>query len=152
MAKAALGWIALLGGLAAGLLPPATGADEASGFKVVVNASNPLTSVEVADLAQLFLKHATRWVSGAAAVPVDQPGNAPVRDRFSRQVLNRPAVAMEAYWAKQLFSGQATPPLTKPSDREVLAYVRDNPGAVGYVSADAPAENGTKVLPLTGGK
>jgi hypothetical protein len=32
----------------------------------------------------------------------------------------------------------------------VLAYVRDNPGAVGYVAADAPGEPGTKVLGLTG--
>lgn len=148
MPRAVLGFLLLA---AVGGPPDARGGD-ASGFKVVVHASNSLTTMAAADLGQLFLKRTTRWAGGATVVPVDQPTSSAARDAFSRQVLGKPVVAMEAYWAKQLFSGQGTPPLIKPSDREVIAYVRDNPGAVGYVAADAPVEAGTKALTVTGVK
>lgn len=117
---------------------------------MVVHATNSLASIEARELSQLFLKRTTRWPGGGVVLPLDQPTSSAVREKFSQQVLSKPPLAMEAYWTKLLFSGQGTPPLMKSNDREVLAYVRDNSGAVGYVATDAPSEAGTKVLAVTG--
>ena len=45
--------------------------------------------------------------------------------------------AVANYWQRQIFSGRGTPPPIKESDAEVIAFVAANPGAIGYVSADA---------------
>jgi hypothetical protein len=55
--------------------------------------------------------------------------------------------AVESYWQQAIFSGRSVPPLEKASDAEVLAFVRANPGAVGYVSGGA--DLGASVKELT---
>jgi ABC-type phosphate transport system substrate-binding protein len=138
IAVASLGLLMLTHSVARGAPP--------TGFKVIVNASNPLVSLTTDELSQLFLKRATQWRAGGSVVPVDLPVAADVRDLFSRKVHGRPAVAIDSFWTKQIFSGAAVPPLTLPSEREVVAYVRQNAGAIAYVSADAGVGEGVKVL------
>ncbi len=127
-----------------------TGAEKPAGFKVIVNASNPVESLSVVAVSDLFLKRTTRWSNGSPVAPVDLPATSALREEFSREVLGRSAFAVEAYWNKLIYSGQAVPPLTKHSEAEVMAYVKDNPGAVAYVSAGTPLVAGVKALTLTG--
>jgi ABC-type phosphate transport system substrate-binding protein len=124
--------------------PPSAGA-ESGGFQVVVHPSNPLTEVKRSHLAQLFFKKSTQWESGTPALPVDLAGDTPVRAAFCDAVLKRSLPAVRAYWQQRIFSGRDVPPPEKPSDAEVLAYVRAHPGAVGYVAAGT-APPGVKVL------
>ncbi len=42
------------------------------GFRVVVNANNPITSLEKAKLERLFLKKESRWADGSKVQPVDR--------------------------------------------------------------------------------
>jgi ABC-type phosphate transport system substrate-binding protein len=121
-----------------------------AGFIVVVNASNSVPSLTVGELSQLLLKRTTQWRAGAAVVPVDLPVGVDVRERFSRTVHGRSAASVDTYWTKQIFSGAGVPPLTLASEREVLAFVRQNVGAIGYVSADASVGEGVKVVDVTG--
>ena len=115
--------------------------------QVVVNASNPLTSIGKTDMSRMFLKKLTRWPNGQTVQPVDLPENASAREQFSTQVLARSVSAVMAYWQQQIFAGKELPPLTKASEAEVLAYVKANPNAVGYVSASANTHE-VKVLTI----
>lgn len=108
---------------------------QSAAFRVVVHSANPSSSLARADLARLFLKKTSAWPDGRAAAPVDLGENAPARRAFSKTVLERDVSAVRAYWQQQIFSGRGVPPVEKGSDADVLAYVRANPGAVGYVSA-----------------
>jgi ABC-type phosphate transport system substrate-binding protein len=128
--------------------PVARGAP--SGFKVIVSASNTVTSLPASEVSQFFLKRATKWRAGAAVAPVDLPVASPVRDEFSRAVHGRPASAIDGFWTKQIFSGSGVPPLIAGSEREVVAFVRQNAGAIGYVSAEASVGEGVKVLDVVG--
>ena len=120
----------------------------ASGFKVIVNASNAEAVLSIQQLSQLFLKRDTRWGTGARVVPVDLPVNSPVRQEFSRAIHGRSAAAVDSFWSKQIFSGAALPPVTLPSEAAVIAYVRENPGAIGYVSATADLGVGVKAVDI----
>ena len=53
-----------------------------------------------------------------------------------------------AYWQKMIFSGREVPPPEKTSSAEVVAYVRANRGAIGYVAADAALGAGVRVLKI----
>jgi ABC-type phosphate transport system substrate-binding protein len=114
-------------------------------LKLVVNPSNPVSSVTRDQASRIFLKKSSTWDNGQRMMPVDLDESSPVRAKFSQIILGKDLAAVSSYWQRQIFSGGGTPPPTKGSDAEVLAYVRDNPGAVGYVSATADT-TGVKVI------
>lgn len=139
-------WIALLGLVAAVLLPAAPAA--AADYVVVVNASNPTTTLARADAARLFLRSKTQWPSGEHVKPVDLVKGSPVRTAFTKEVLGRSMGAIEQYWTQSVFSGRAVPPPEKRSDAEVIAYVRENAGGIGYVSGGASTDGVRRVAIL----
>ena len=126
---------------------PAVAADQ--GFKVVVNVSNSTTEISKESLSTCFMKQTTMWISGLPVVPVDQATNSETRMVFSKEVHGRDVNAIKSFWQRQIFSGKGVPPPEKASDDEVLAFVRANPGAVGYVSFNADIGSGVKVLEIT---
>ena len=119
-------------------------------FKVVINESNTTTSITKATLSGCFMKQAETltWISGLPLIPVDQAASSETRKAFSKHVHGRDVSSVKSYWQRQIFTGKAVPPQEKASDEEVLAFVRANPGAVGYVSANAELGPGVKELGL----
>jgi len=102
-------------------------------FRVIVNPGNAAAGISLHELSQLFLKKKTRWPSGEVVQPVE-PGDERLRARFAEKVHRKSLNAVKAYWNQVIFSGRDVPPVEKPSDDDVAAYVRANAGAVGYVS------------------
>jgi ABC-type phosphate transport system substrate-binding protein len=133
----------LLATLAALLLAAALPA-AADDFKVVVHPENPVAELSAGELSRLFLKKTLRWPEGRAVRPVE-PASPPLRERFSVAIHQKSLNATKAYWNQLIFSGRDVPPLEKPDDAAVLAYVRSDPGAIGYVSPGADL-TGVKVL------
>ncbi len=134
----------LIGGLLSGLELVAQ-----SGYQVVVHASNPASSINKADLAKLLLKKTKEWSSGLKVLPVDQASSRSVRETFSRNVHGKSVSAVKSYWQKLIFTGRETPPVDLASDSQVLQYVRDHSGAIGYVSSGATVGSGVKVIRIT---
>lgn len=120
------------------------------GFKVVINDSNATTSISKDVLSRCFMKQVQMWISGQPVVPVDQAASSETRKAFSTKIHGRDVSAVKSFWQRQIFSGRGVPPPEKASDEEVLAFVRDNPGAVGYISSSANIGSGVKVLEITG--
>ena len=111
-----------------------------TGYRVIVNSANPVSSIPKGKMGRLFLEKAV-WDNGDAVTPVDLLPTSPVRDVFSRDALGLPAAGVAETWRRA--GGNAPPALA--SDRDVLAYVRLKPGAIGYVSLDADVQ-GVKVV------
>jgi ABC-type phosphate transport system substrate-binding protein len=132
--------------LLAGGQPVAAAAD----FVVVVNAANPESALPAANVSKMFLQRITHWTRTPERVmAVDLAEDSPVRASFSRAVHERSTAAVKAYWQKMIFSGRDVPPPEKASAAEVLAYVRANPGAIGYVPAGTALPDGVKALKVT---
>jgi len=142
-----IGWLGVAVCLVAVTRLPAAEA-QPGGIKVIVNATNAETSLTPQEVSQYFLKRTTRWRGNGPIVPVDLPVASAVRERFSRDVLRRSASAVDSYWTKQIFSGSGLPPLTLRTEHEVIAYVREHPGAIAYVSADTGLGEGVKALEI----
>lgn len=133
--------------LAAGAPRPSAAAAD---FIVVINAGNPQAALPAAEVSKMFLQKTPRWQSGARVMAVDLPEESPARASFSKMIHERSTAAVKAYWQKMIFSGRDVPPPEKTSAAEVLAYVRANPGAIGYVPAGTPLPDGVKALRVTG--
>lgn len=123
-------------------------AQEPARFVVIVNEENPTDALSAAMVSRFFLRKTTRWQGGTAVQPVDQPLDSPVRESFSRRVHGRSQWNINAYWQRKIFSGGGTPPPEEPDDAAVVAYVREHPGAIGYVSKKSDPQ-GVKVVTLT---
>ena len=82
-------------------------------YKVIVNPSNPMTSISYENVSRIFLKKTTKFPNGLSASPVDLPGDSAIREHFSNDVLGKPASAVEAYWKPLIFSGRDVPPPQK---------------------------------------
>jgi ABC-type phosphate transport system substrate-binding protein len=137
---------AVLSGLVGLILVPLLGAETPTDYKVVVNSANTVTTLSRDSVSRIFLKKTTTWPNGQTAAPVDQATNTPSRRAFSRAILGRATDEVAAYWNQMIFSGRGLPPPTKASDSEVLAFVHDNPNAIGYVAGDAKLREGVKVV------
>ena len=121
-------------------------AARAQEFTVIVNASNPVSSLPRDEVAKLFLKKTVSWGSGKMVTPVELPPAAKAREAFARAVLNKSPAQVKSYWQQQIFSGRDVPPPVKPTENDVVAFVRSNPGAIGYVSKGVDIGRGVKAL------
>jgi len=119
---------------------------ETESFRVVVNASNPVTAMTKQQISRLFLKKETRWENGFKVTPVDQVLDSPTGASFSEAVHERTVKEIKSHWVKVVFSGLGNPPIELKSDDEVLNFVKHNVGAIGYVSVGTPICDGVKVL------
>lgn len=132
--------------IALGFLALAAAHDaQAQAYRVVVNEANATTSLPSADVALIFTKKKTTWPSGAPIVPVDLTATSATRSAFSQELLHKDMNAIKLYWQQQMFAGRSNPPDEKASDAAVIAFVKENAGAIGYVSADAVTA-GVRVL------
>lgn len=127
------------------IVPGAAGQD---GYLIIVNPSNATIALTKAQVSDIFLRRQLAWDDGRPVTPVDQT-NASVREAFSRDVLGMPTTSAFSQAQEATAAGRGEPPVSVATDREVLAFVRLKPGAIGYVSVDAPVQ-GVKVLSLSG--
>lgn len=118
------------------------------GYRVVVNPSNPVASLSRSQISKLFLEKAT-WDDGAVVSPVDLLPTSPVREGFSKDMLGLSVPAAVDRIREVSVASGGNPPPSLASDREVLAYVRLKPGAIGYVSLAADL-TGVKVIAVGG--
>jgi ABC-type phosphate transport system substrate-binding protein len=139
------GWRALMVMAVALVSGTAARPAAAQGFQVIVNSANPVASLPKDVVAKLFLKQETSFPGGATATPVEPAKGSAARDAFAKTVLGWTVKKLDTYWQQQIFSGKDIPPASKATDDEVVAFVKANPGAIGFVSAGA-ATGGVKVI------
>lgn len=130
---------------AGGAVPEAWAVD----IVVVANQSVPTTTLDRATLVKIFLKRETEWSNGSKISPIDREPRSDVRESFSESLLGRPVALIQRHWHSQIFSGRSIPPPEVETDVEVLEFVAQTPGAVGYVTKGTRLPDGVKQLSVT---
>lgn len=128
------------------LLVSINGWAQDKGYKIIVNASNPVSVLHKAELSDIFLKKMTKFPDGRGVSPVDLTVNSSTRELFSEDVHKKTSAAIDSYWAQLLFAGRGVPP-AKRSENDALDYVRSNPNGISYVSAGATLD-GVKAIKI----
>ena len=119
------------------------------GFKIAANEANGAETISRQQLEDIFMKKTGAWSDGRPVIPVDQTASSSTRQEFSKAIFGREVNSIKSHWQRQIFSGRGVPPPEKGSDDEVIAFVRVNSGAIGYVSSAADIGAGVKVLEIT---
>jgi ABC-type phosphate transport system substrate-binding protein len=117
--------LALLVATVTGALPVVCAAAD---VYVVANTALALSAEEIRD-AYLGDK---QIAGGTRLVPLD---NVSQQKDFLERALKLDAAKYNAIWIKKGFRDGLNAPAVKSGDAEVIAAVKANPGAIGYVSA-----------------
>jgi hypothetical protein len=95
---------------------------------VVANAALQLSPEEV---KEIFLGE-VQFTGSTKLLPVD---NAGAQADFLARVLKMSGPKYQAAWTKKAFRDGLNAPPLKASDAEVIAFVKGNRGAIGYVNS-----------------
>lgn len=104
---------------------------------VIVNPRSGVEKLDRYQVLDLFLGRNRQLPSGIAALPIDLAGAGDERAQFYRVVARKDPAEISAYWARLVFSGQASPPFRVPDSRSAVDLVAGNPSAIAYVDSDA---------------
>ena len=133
--------------VALGFSPGASRAQEP--IAVVVNASNPISSMTVEGLRRLYLGQ-------SAALPNREPvillETALLRERFYGQALGMRVDQFKRHWISVLFAGEAfVPPRDPGSVDDLMQFVASHPGAIAFVALNRVASS-VKVIAIEGAR
>jgi len=123
------------------LLAQASGAQVA----VVVGAHSTASALTTEQVASLFLGKSQQLPGVGAALLLDQPESAAVRELFYTKVTGKSPAQIKAAWSRLVFSGKATQPNEITNSAAVKKLVAANPNTVGYIEKSA-VDSSVKVL------
>ncbi|MBK5915114.1 hypothetical protein [Rhodocyclus purpureus] len=118
--------------LLAGMLLLAASASLAE-VVVVANARSGIDRLTRDEVVNIFLGRYRQLSSGLPAIPVDLPASDAGKASFYRLLVGKDLSDLNAYWARLVFSGRTAPPRQSNGEDDLLRFVAENPGAVGYL-------------------
>lgn len=101
---------------------------------VVVNQKNGVTKLSRDEVIDIYMGRNRLLSSGITALPLDLPGTSVERELFYFRLTGKSMSQINAYWARLILTGRASPPTLMHSQEEVIQKVTDNRSAMGYVN------------------
>jgi len=107
---------------------------------IIAHKDVPETTLSQKDLQEIFLSKRVQWKDNTTIhhVTVREPS---LHKAFLRQYLKKSSAKWNAYWKRMVFTGNGTPPKRFDTQKELLEYVANTAGAVGYIDAEIVTEN-----------
>lgn len=120
--------------------------DLADSLGIVVNRSNPVENVSFAELRKIFLGEQSHWSNGRRiSIVMLEPGKQE-RQAVLSQIYRMDDKEFDKHFSQGLSSGEIhAAPKTLATTTEVLKYVYNVPGAIGYVRV-TEADDSVKIL------
>jgi ABC-type phosphate transport system substrate-binding protein len=112
---------------------------------VVVNAVNPIAQLTKQQVTDLYMGRVHYFPSGGAVMKIDAPGDSILRRDFYKELVGLSLPDVNAYWARLMFSGRATPPMQVSNSKDIALLVAQNPSALGYIHKEDENEK-TKTI------
>lgn len=119
--------------LAAGSHGAAFGADT---LYVVVSAHSPVRSMAQKEVLALYTGRTRTLPGGDPASPLDQQRDGAARASFYQALTGMDIARINSYWARLHFTGQVQPPQAVGDDNAVIARLRVDPSAIGYLTRE----------------
>jgi ABC-type phosphate transport system substrate-binding protein len=107
---------------------------------VICNKSVAESTVGKQDLKNIYMGKKTTWNDNKKIVFVVQD-NSNVNEQFLSTYINKSSAQYSSYWKEKVFTGQGTPPKSLASDKEIIQFVTQTDGAIGYVSSGDGLDN-----------
>ena len=123
------------------LISSAMAADES----IVVIGHGGLPKTDIATLQRLYTGRVTT-ISQQTAIPVNLPPGNPSRRQFLELIVGQTEEQYTGYWLVRRYVGKGVPPNEAASLEELILYVNNTPGAVGYLPASKVPPGGNVIF------
>ena len=107
-----------------------------SGVSVVVHPNSSTNNITSAQVTNLFLGKTRTLPNGRLTIPIDQSRESETRNEFYQKLTKKNQNQLNAYWARQVFTGKGQPPNEVMNNDEVKLLISDNPSMIGYINSD----------------
>ena len=107
---------------------------EAHAQNVIVIGHAGLSKLNSTTVQRIFTGKAIE-VDGVLVTAINLKSGA-LRNRFLQRFLNQDDDKYTAYWTVRRFIGKGIPPKELSSTAEVIDFVQNTPGAIGYIDED----------------
>lgn len=116
------------------------GVAKAGDIIIIGNKSVAESKLAKNDIKNIYLGKKTTWNDNEKIVFLTQDDTS-ISDEFLKEYVNKSASQFDSYWKAQVFSGKGTPPKSFASDSEMVQFVAQTKGALGYVSSNEGLDN-----------
>lgn len=132
--------------LVAAMLPAVAFADSApmTDILIIGHPDLPVDTLPLSELKLIFKGEHALWSDTLPITFVLLRGG-PAHTTFVKQYLRKTPQQYSRYWKKLIFSGRGFPPPTFNTPEKAVAYIKETPGAIGYVPVGTPV-SGVKLI------
>jgi len=100
---------------------------------LIANAKILVNKISREEAVNIYMGRFRRLPSGAVVQPLDLPPDRAEKALFYHLLVNKDMADIDAYWARLVFSGRASPPCTVSDLKTVVDNVARDPSVIGYV-------------------
>lgn len=100
---------------------------------VVVHPESGLKNLTKQQVIDIYMGRLQSAANGGKIVPYDQPQDSETRVVFYQRLTGRPVASVNAYWARLLFTGRASPPRQASDNMSVIDIIEKDLYAIGYI-------------------
>ncbi len=100
---------------------------------VIVSANCDATALSRREIINIFMGRYRFLPSGHAAKPYDLPTTDPRKAQFYLALTGKNISDIDAYWARLVLTGNASPPDEASSQEAMLDKIARNPWSIGYL-------------------
>ncbi len=100
---------------------------------IIVNAKSDLQQLTRRQVIDIYTGRIFTAKNSGVVLPLDHAMNSMMREKFYTQLLGKSVAAVNAYWARLLFTGRAMPPKELSDSNSVLKIIEASINTIGYI-------------------
>ena len=100
-------------------------------------------------VSEIYLGTRTKWEDGQT-IRVAMLKKGKTHERFTEKIVKTTPSKLKNLWKKVVFTGAGTPPKIFKNEEDLVEFVAETEGAIGYIAKETPHE-GVKILSLKEG-
>ncbi len=113
---------------------------------VIANPAVPSDSLSRGVISDIYHARKAKWDNGDTIL-VAMLKKGPVHEKFARNIARSTSSKLKNIWKKVIFTGTGTPPKIFRQESDMVRFVAETKGAIGYINASTSHE-GVKVISI----
>ena len=112
---------------------------------IIAHKNVPETAITEKDLQEIFLGKRVQWQDNSAIHPATVKAK-DLHKAFLKQYIKKSVSKWNAHWKRLVFTGTGTPPQQFGTEQELLEYVAETKGAIGYVDTETSVDDNDVII------
>ena len=104
-----------------------------AGMLVIIHPESQIEQLSRKQVIDLYMGRVQHFPDGKKASTIDLASDSNHRAKFYKGLTGKTLPQINAYWARLIFAGRATPPQSVGSPEDVIKTIMNDSTAIGYI-------------------